>query len=88
MLTSGGVSVGDLDVVRLVLDRVATGGVHRLQVAIRPAKPLALATLAGSGTPLIGLPGNPVSALVAFAMFAVPAIRAAHRSGFTPSYNT
>ena len=76
VLTSGGVSVGDLDVVRLVLDRVATGGVHRLQVAIRPAKPLALATLAGSGTPLIGLPGNPVSALVAFAMFAVPAIRA------------
>lgn len=76
VLTSGGVSVGDVDVVRLVLDRVAEDGFRWMQVAIKPAKPLAFGRLRGSRTPLVGLPGNPVSALVSFELFARPLLRA------------
>lgn len=77
MLTSGGVSMGDADVVKMVLPRL---GEHELfRVAIRPAKPFAVAVV--EGVPLLGLPGNPVSALVAFSLLARPAIRrrAGHR---------
>jgi molybdopterin molybdotransferase len=70
-LTSGGVSVGDYDVVKDVLD--AEGQMQFWQVAMKPGKPLAFGLLAG-GIPLIGLPGNPVSAMVSFEQFARPAI--------------
>src|SRR4029077_6685558 len=76
LLTSGAVSVGDYDFVKIVLERVAKelGGVYAWsQVAIKPAKPLAFATL---GTvPAFGLPGNPVSSRVSFELFARPALR-------------
>lgn len=76
LLTSGAVSVGDYDFVKLVLERVAIarGGVSLwAQVAIKPAKPLAFAML---GTvPAFGLPGNPVSSRVSFELFARPALR-------------
>ena len=80
VLSSGGVSVGDLDVVRLVLERVADP-LRWMQVAIKPAKPLAFGRLRPSGTPMLGLPGNPVSALVSFELFARPLLRclAGHR---------
>ena len=57
-----------------------------MQVAIRPAKPLAFGLLADSGTPVFGLPGNPVSAMVSFELFVRPALRAAggHRSLHRP----
>jgi molybdopterin molybdotransferase len=71
VLTSGGVSVGDFDYVKTVLDRM--GDMHWWQVAVRPAKPLAFGTVAG--TPVFGLPGNPVSAMVSFELFARPALR-------------
>ena len=71
VLTSGGVSVGDFDYVKAVLDRL--GGMHWWQVAVRPAKPLAFGTV--KATPVFGLPGNPVSALVSFELFARPALR-------------
>jgi molybdopterin molybdotransferase len=82
IVTSGGVSVGDLDLVRLVLEKLSGGTMRWMQVAIRPAKPLAFGTLAGSGTPVFGLPGNPVSAMVSFELFVRPALRllAGHRS--------
>jgi molybdopterin molybdotransferase len=70
-LTSGGVSVGDYDVVKDVLS--AEGQMQFWQVAMKPGKPLAFGLLAG-GIPLIGLPGNPVSAMVSFEQFARPAI--------------
>jgi molybdopterin molybdotransferase len=70
-LTSGGVSVGDYDVVKDVLD--AEGQMQFWQVRMKPGKPLAFGLLAG-GVPLIGLPGNPVSAMVSFEQFARPAI--------------
>jgi molybdenum cofactor synthesis domain-containing protein len=71
VLTSGGVSVGDFDYVKVVLDRM--GQMHWWQVAVKPAKPLAFGTV--DGTPVFGLPGNPVSSLVSFELFARPALR-------------
>ncbi len=82
VLSSGGVSVGDFDYVKVVLDRL--GDMHWWQVAVRPAKPLAFGTV--RGTPVFGHPGNPVSALVSFELFARPALRrmAGHRDLFRP----
>ena len=70
-LTSGGVSVGDYDVVKDVLG--SEGRMQFWQVNMKPGKPLAFGLLPGS-VPLIGLPGNPVSAMVSFEQFARPAI--------------
>jgi molybdopterin molybdotransferase len=80
LLTSGAVSVGDYDFVKLVLDRVAKarGGVSLwAQVAIKPAKPLAFATIGATpgSVPAFGLPGNPVSSRVSFELFARPALK-------------
>ncbi len=75
IVTSGGVSVGDLDVVKVVLQQRCAGTMRWMQVAIRPAKPFAFGLLAGSGTPVFGLPGNPVSAMVSFELFVRPAGR-------------
>lgn len=84
LVTSGGVSMGDFDYVKAVLERRSAGaggdaGVAWMQVAIRPAKPLAFGTLvAGDGArrvPVFGLPGNPVSSMVSFELFARPALR-------------
>ena len=81
LVTSAGVSKGDYDVVKDVLTE--RGDINFWSVRMRPAKPLAFGMLRGdpvNGTgrpvPLMGLPGNPVSAMVAFEMFARPAIRA------------
>ena len=71
VLTSGGVSMGDLDYVKVVLDRM--GDMRWMQVAIKPAKPLAFGVV--SGTPVVGLPGNPVSSMVSYELFARPALR-------------
>lgn len=73
VVTSGGVSVGDLDVVRSVLERRSQGTMRWMQVAIKPAKPFAFGLL--RGTPVFGLPGNPVSAMVSFELFVRPALR-------------
>jgi molybdopterin molybdotransferase len=71
VLTSGGVSMGDLDFVKVVLDRI--GEMRWLQIAIKPAKPLAAGVV--DGVPVIGLPGNPVSSMVSFELFARPLLR-------------
>ena len=80
VLTSGGVSIGDIDLVRVVLDRMAE--MRWMQVAIRPAKPLAFGVVRHDGrsggrraVPVFGLPGNPVSSLVSFELFARPGLR-------------
>lgn len=69
-LTSAGVSVGDYDVVKDVLS--AEGEMHFWQVRMKPGKPLAFGVI--QGVPILGLPGNPVSAMVSFEQFARPAI--------------
>ncbi|MQG28107.1 MAG: hypothetical protein FI723_06915, partial [SAR202 cluster bacterium] len=76
VVTSAGVSKGDYDIVKDVLNE--RGEMNFWSVRMRPAKPLAFGHLNGPGgknIPLLGLPGNPVSAMVAFEMFARPAIR-------------
>jgi molybdopterin molybdotransferase len=75
IVTSGGVSVGDLDLVRVVLEKMSAGKMRWMQVAIRPAKPFAFGVLGDSDTPVFGLPGNPVSAMVSFELFVRPALR-------------
>lgn len=69
-LTTGGVSMGDFDVVKHVLQ--GEGKVDFWSIDLRPGKPLAFGTL--RGVPILGLPGNPVSALVTFELFARPAV--------------
>ena len=71
LISSGGVSMGDFDFVKVVLDRL--GDMRWMQVAIKPAKPLAFGTI--GATPVFGLPGNPVSSLVSFELFARPGLR-------------
>ncbi|MDH5371990.1 MAG: molybdopterin molybdotransferase MoeA [Acidimicrobiia bacterium] len=70
VLTSGGVSMGEYDLVKAVLSE--TGNVDIWRVAIKPAKPFAFGRL--GGVPFFGLPGNPVSAVVAFEQFVRPAL--------------
>jgi molybdopterin molybdotransferase len=84
LITSGGVSVGDFDYVKVVLDRLSGGGMQWMQVAIRPAKPLAFGVVRGK--PVFGLPGNPVSSMVSFELFARPGLRRmmGHRHAHRP----
>jgi molybdopterin molybdotransferase len=70
VISSGGVSMGAHDVVKQVL--AEAGGVEFHRVAMQPAKPLGFGEV--GGTPFFGLPGNPVSVVVAFEQFARPAI--------------
>jgi molybdenum cofactor synthesis domain-containing protein len=70
VITSGGVSMGDLDLVKLLLFELAT--VHFQRLMMKPGKPLNFAT-AGK-TLIFGLPGNPVSALAGFELFLRPAL--------------
>jgi molybdopterin molybdotransferase len=71
LITSGGVSMGDADPIKAVLERL--GRLNWMQVAIRPAKPFAFGVLDGP-TLLLGLPGNPVSSMVSFELLAKPAL--------------
>jgi molybdopterin molybdotransferase len=71
ILTSGGVSVGDYDLVKQIL--AEQGNIDFWRVRMKPGKPLAFGLL--GETPLLGLPGNPASAAVTFELFGRPAIR-------------
>ena len=72
IVTSGGVSVGDFDYTRDVVERLG-GTLSLWRVRMRPGAPLGFGTL--FGVPWLGLPGNPVSALVTFELFGRPLIR-------------
>ena len=71
ILTIGGVSMGDYDLVKNVVG--TSGNVDFWQIAMRPGKPLVFGDI--QGTPIMGLPGNPVSGLVVFEQFGRPAVR-------------
>ncbi len=71
VLSSGGVSVGEEDHVRAAV--TAQGHLELWRVAVKPGKPLAFGWL--GETPFLGLPGNPVSLFVTFALFGAPLIR-------------
>ncbi len=71
VITSGGVSVGEEDHVRAVLEE--SGQLSLWRMAIKPGKPLAFGAI--KGTPVFGLPGNPASVLVTFMVVVMPYIR-------------
>lgn len=73
LVTSGGVSVGAYDVVKEVLSRLGTVSFDK--VAMQPGMPQGFGTIGPDATPVFGLPGNPVSALVSFEAFVRPALR-------------
>lgn len=72
VLTSGGVSTGEADFVKDAVE--GTGRMVFWRIAIKPGRPVAMGVI--DGTPLIGLPGNPVASFVTFAHVARPAILA------------
>lgn len=76
LLTTGGVSLGDYDLVKDVL--ATEGEISFWTVRMKPGKPLAFGTfknVSGRRVPHLGFPGNPVSAMISFELFGRPAIR-------------
>tara|TARA_Y100001960_G_scaffold332392_1_gene432718 strand:+ start:997 stop:2205 length:1209 start_codon:yes stop_codon:yes gene_type:complete len=71
LLTTGGVSMGDYDYVKVVLDEI--GDMRWMQIAIKPAKPFAFGVV--QSVPVFGLPGNPVSSMVSYLLLAKPALQ-------------
>ncbi|MGB3237714.1 MAG: gephyrin-like molybdotransferase Glp [Geitlerinemataceae cyanobacterium] len=74
VLSTGGVSVGDYDYVEEVLAKLG-GTIHIRSVAVKPGKPLTVATFGKKNVLYFGLPGNPVSALVSAWRFVKPALQ-------------
>lgn len=72
LVTSAGISVGEHDYVRQVLQTM-DGSIDFWRLRMRPGAPVGFGSV--SGTPWIGLPGNPVSAMVTFELFVRPALR-------------
>jgi len=71
IITSGGVSVGDFDLVKIIMSE--QGDINFWRINMRPGKPVAFGHI--GEVPLLGLPGNPVSAAVTFELFGRPVIR-------------
>jgi molybdopterin molybdotransferase len=81
MVTTGGVSVGAYDVVKEALSHVGDedepgSGIEFRKLAMQPGKPQGFGSIGPDHTPLLALPGNPVSSYVSFEIFVRPAIRA------------
>lgn len=78
VVTSGGVSVGAYDVVKEVLSQIdgGSGSVEFRRLAMQPGKPQGFGLIGPDRTPVLALPGNPVSAYVSFELFVRPAVRA------------
>ncbi len=72
IISSAGVSVGDYDLVKDVIQELGTD-IRFWKVAMRPGRPLVFGTMGGK--PIFGLPGNPVSSMISFEQFVRPSIR-------------
>ena len=79
ILTSGGASAGDEDHVSAVLEEAGSMALWR--IALKPGRPLALGVW--NGTPVFGLPGNPVAAFVCALLFGYPSARLLSGAGWT-----
>ncbi|KAI0549205.1 hypothetical protein F4679DRAFT_547838 [Xylaria curta] len=89
VITSGGVSMGELDLLKPTIERSLGGTIHFGRVAMKPGKPTTFATVsvkndAGERVSkvIFSLPGNPASALVTFHLFVLPSLR--QMSGISP----
>ena len=71
IISSGGVSVGDADFIKTVIDKI--GQINFWRINMRPGRPLAFGHI--NQTPFFGLPGNPVAVMVSFLAFVEPALR-------------
>ncbi|MEJ2592606.1 MAG: molybdopterin-binding protein [Candidatus Thiodiazotropha sp.] len=80
VITSGGVSVGEADYTKTILQTY--GEMHFWQIAMKPGRPLTFGRL--GDTHFFGLPGNPVAVMVTFYQFVLPALHALAGSGYTP----
>ncbi|KAH8917235.1 hypothetical protein BT69DRAFT_1339342 [Atractiella rhizophila] len=74
IVTTGGTSMGEADLLKPVVERYLEGKIHFGRVAMKPGKPTTFATLPND-TLLFALPGNPASALVTFYVFVLPCLR-------------
>jgi gephyrin len=90
LITSGGVSMGELDLLKPTIERSLGGNIHFGRVAMKPGKPTTFATVpvknnAGERVSkvIFALPGNPASALVTFHLFVLPSLR--QMAGITPA---
>jgi molybdenum cofactor synthesis domain-containing protein len=75
LISTGGVSVGDVDHVKGVIGELCGERARWMQIAIKPGKPFTFGVAGPRGIPIFGLPGNPVSTLVGFELFVRPALR-------------
>lgn len=90
LITTGGVSMGELDLLKPTIERSFGGTIHFGRVAMKPGKPTTFATVSVKGNSgqrankvIFSLPGNPASALVTFHLFVLPSL---HKlSGVTPA---
>jgi gephyrin len=75
LITSGGVSIGDFDLIQPILAKY--GEIHFGRILMKPGKPLTFATVTLNNQKklVFGLPGNPVSSLVTFHLFVIPSLR-------------
>lgn len=75
LIATGGVSVGDHDMLKVALEKLGGGTMRHLHVAVKPGKHMAIASLGPQHVPVFALPGNPVAALVAYELLVRPALR-------------
>ncbi|KAK6540447.1 hypothetical protein TWF694_009241 [Orbilia ellipsospora] len=76
IITTGGVSMGEKDLLKPTIERTFNGTIHFGRVAMKPGKPTTFATIPiDQGRPIFSLPGNPASATVTFHLFVLPALR-------------
>jgi gephyrin len=90
VVTSGGVSMGELDLLKPTIERALGGTIHFGRVAMKPGKPTTFATVPVKNDEgrrmekvIFSLPGNPVSAVVTFHLFVLPSLH--HASGISPA---
>ncbi len=85
VITTGGVSMGEADYLKQIIEQEFNGQIHFGRVHMKPGKPTTFATI--NDKPIFALPGNPVSAIVTFYVFVLPALRqmAGYKQVFPPT---